>query len=300
MPGMWSCIATWQVTKAPPDSWLCETQMTMLNQSVPNRRQCKSEATAMDNRRRPETLFRRIAFVVAAAIVVCASCDSASAQRRSRKPKVVELKRFNIEGSVVGVRQGWIQCVDADGNRRTIRLDKELTQRVVVTGTAEPQYVQPGMYVRFTAPLDRRGRPPEPINELTLISPREGIVPGVFLDDPTDPEGPYLVIGQIRSIKRGKVTLAAANRKVEFEVTETPQIKVDFSDYSLARQGDAIKVHAVGQNPQELFARVVEIELSQPLGFSGDSKKRGRSSRTPRRSSRRGGETAHEEGEPRS
>ena len=235
----------------------------------------------------PHVRFRTIVLCAAAAGVMLSCTLPASAQRRRQQPVVVKVKTYRMEGSIVGVRPGLIQCADEKGKPYLIKLDRERTKRVVVSGTAEPGFLRAGLFVRFTALLDKRGKPTEPVAEMTIFDPRDGFTMGVFPDDPTDPNGPYLVAGQIREMKRGKVTLAAGNRKVQFELAESPQIGVEVSDYSLARRGDSIQVTGIGrpERPQELIGTIVEIKLSQPL--SGPQKKtRGRKERPPRRSRR--------------
>lgn len=244
-------------------------------------------------------LSNRTMIICAVSAVVILSCAvPASAQRRRQQPIVIELKTYRIEGSIVALGPGWIRCADEKGKLYAIKLDREQTQRLVVSGAAEPEFLRPGIFVRFTASLDRRGRPSEPVAEMTIFDPRDGFAVGIFADDPKSSDGPYVVAGQILDMKRGKLTLSAGNRKVQFELAKSPQIQVEVSDYTLARQGDWIRVTGIGQaqRPQELIGKIVEIELSQPL--AGPQKKtRGRGGRSGRRSRTKPSETPGTEAE---
>ncbi len=245
----------------------------------------------------PHVRFRTIVLCAAAAGVILSCASPASAQRRRQQP-VVKVKTYRMKGSIVGVRPGLIQCTDEKGKPYMIKLDPERTKRVVVSGTAEPEFLRAGVFVRFTALLDKRGKPTEPVAEMTIFDPRDGFAMGVFPDDPTDRNGPYLVAGQIREMKRGKVTLAAGNYKVQFELAESPQIGIEVSDYSLARRGDSIQVTGIGrpERPQELIGTIVEIQLIQPL--TGPQKKSpGRRKRSSRRSRRGSAERPIEKAE---
>jgi hypothetical protein len=93
----------------------------------------------------------------------------------------VQLVPVQLEGTVAGVRLGMIAMTTAAGETWGVRIPPKVEVRV--TGTAEPEVLSPGMYVRFIAPVDkRRSLVQGPVEKLVIFSPSHevGRMPGVF------------------------------------------------------------------------------------------------------------------------
>lgn len=158
---------------------------------------------------------------------------------------------------------------------------------VQVTGTAEADFLRPGLFIEFTAEVDRKGTATGEVTELTIFAPTMQKFPGLFpaggftpQPDPTakpDPKAPtsYKVMGQITAIKKEQITVNAGRGTVRFDLAADPKIGVEIADpkvaLSLMHQGDKIKVR--GTSTQDGFgeAQQMEVELAQPL--SGAKKK---------------------------
>lgn len=101
--------------------------------------------------------------------------------RAGRAPGVIQLMPIQLEGTVAAVRPGMVAVTTAAGETWALRIPRQAEIRV--TGTAEPDVLRPGLYVRFIAPVDkRRSRVEEKVGKLTIFSPSQGVgrMPGVF------------------------------------------------------------------------------------------------------------------------
>ncbi len=194
--------------------------------------------------------------------------------RRQRQPNVVELKQFSVKGTITGMRGDLIQWTDENQRVNLVKLDPKRLMRITVTGTAEPSFLRPGLFVRFLTTPDERGKITETIGELTIFSPADGFQPGVFPEDPGNPKGPVLVAGRIKSLRKGKMTLLVGRQQVKVQLAEEPKIAIEVTDLRIVSPGDQIEVTGFGQTAQQLIARTIDIKLAKPL--SGPKKKRRR------------------------
>ncbi len=221
----------------------------------------------------------------------------AEAQRRGPKPKMA---RFAAQGAVQAVRPGAIQLLTNTNQTWIVFVDPKA--KISVTGTAEPDFLKPGMFVQFSVELDKRGKARSPVGELTIFTPSEAAQIGIwpvdavpeegedaqngFGADAANPQprskrskgtlaGQYAVNGRITGIRKGAYTVSFGRGTVQIKLTDEPQIKVDFADYSVAKKGDAITVTR-GQRPPNMMGRAkataLEIVLSEPL--TGPRKKK--------------------------
>ena len=223
----------------------------------------------------------------------------AEAQRQGPKPKMA---RFAAQGVVQAVRPGAIQLLTNTNQTWIVFVDPKA--KISVTGTAEADFLKPGLFVQFSVELDKRGKAQAPVGELTIFTPSEQAQIGIWPVDsvPEDEDeddaqnrfgagaanprprpkrskgtvaGRYAVNGRITGIRKGAYTVFAGRGSVQIELTDKPQIKVDFADYTVAKKGDAITVSR-GQRPQGVMGRAkataLEIVLSEPL--TGPRKKK--------------------------
>lgn len=201
-------------------------------------------------------------------IILCPAVASAQ-RRQGRAENVPDPQSFRIEGKILGIQPGIIQWTSDGETPRLLKLDPKQTRRVTVTGTAEPEFLRPGMFIRFTAPIDKKGNVQQPVKVLTIFTPsgdpEQGFTVGVYSEDPTDPNAPYTVAGQLRGERRGTYVLAAGGDVIRFELDEAPEIGVDVNDYSLAMPGDEIRGNAWGYDESQLVADAIDIKLAEPL-----------------------------------
>jgi hypothetical protein len=229
-----------------------------------------------------ERVQRRIvALSVVMAVATCLPLPS-TAQVRNPNAQPQQLSLFRLSGTVAGVRPGMIMYRDVNNKECYAKIDKD-TRRVVVTGVAEASALRPGMSVRFHATLSRRGEAEDPIAELTIFSPTAGDVPGVLPDDPNDKNSQMWVAGLIRTVKDDTITVQAGRNTVKAKLAELAKIKLEVSDYSLAQEGDTIKILGKGYQPDKVIAGEIEIQLAKPLAAPEEQKKPRRNARRPRK-----------------
>lgn len=200
---------------------------------------------------------------------------------------------------------GWIQMKASAGDLWALAVTPKT--KVTLSGGAQAEFVQPGMFVRLTADFDtRRGTMIGKVEKCTLFTPSEQNRLGVFPDqaaaagglaaNPADgngnapPVGRFQIAGQIQAMRRGKVTLfcgvnAYFRPTLEVEFVDEPEIQLDLSGpqcCSLAKPGDKITVRGVqlGQNRARLDQ--LTIQLAEPLGPTEPPARRTRSPRIPR------------------
>lgn len=216
-------------------------------------------------------------------------------------PRVIELKAVQLSGTVVGAQPGLLLVDTPTLERWALQVPGDTVVRV--TGSAVPEVLCPGLYVRFLVRVDeRRSRALSKVSRLVIITPgnMEGREPGVFPAQPdpnaaqrpeggqgAGPEGGragqeqppgqaelpgdlYDVRGQIRAIRGRWMTVFAPNTffEPELRVELAPELSVmvDVSAYGLARPGDKFAALALQVGQQAAIARELVIALSEPVG----------------------------------
>lgn len=263
--------------------------------------------------------------------------------RPGRQPPVIQFAPIQLQGTVAGVRPGMIAVSTAAGETWAVKVTGRTEIRVL--GTAEPDVLRPGLYVRFFAPVDkRRSRVEQKVGKLTIFSPSKqiGRMPGVFYPGqegdeaapepgtpPNGPEAPgpgraakahnrkapaerpmgprsrtpgppdkapnvetFDIRARLTAVKGDWLTVYVRNPffkpSLRIQLTDEPEIKLDVSEYSVAKPGDKVAALGRGIGAQAVQARQVRIELAEPLGGSGKRAKRPGPKRPPRRP-RKGG-----------
>lgn len=200
---------------------------------------------------------------------------------------------MQLSGTVVGVQPGLLLVDTPTLERWALQVPGDTVVRV--TGSAVPEVLRPGLYVRFLVRVDeRRSRALSKISRLVIITPgnMEGREPGVFPAQPhpnaaqqaeggragpEQPEGQaelpgdlYDVRGQIRAIRGRWMTIFAPNTlfEPELRVELAPELSVmvDVSAYGLARPGDKFAALALQVGQQTAIARELVVALSEPAG----------------------------------
>jgi len=180
---------------------------------------------------------------------------------------------FNhLEGEVVAIEPGKITWTDKSNVPHIAFVTKET--KVQVTGEIEASAIAPGAYVRFTIPVTKRLAPVKgaKVEELTLFSPGDGYQLGLLPDNVVDPQAksiPCLVAGQVKQLKKGLLTLVINGKQFKVTLADEAKVKVDVSDYSIARRGDNIVLTGTGANQREIECKGVEINLASAV--AGDA-----------------------------
>lgn len=222
----------------------------------------------------------------------------------------IQLEPFAATGTIAGVGRGRIQMVTVTQQKWLVAVSPQAV--VHVTGTAEPDFLRPGMFVRFTAALDKKGKGQEPVSELTIFTPSaemgigvwpEGMAVGdVGAEQPAQPPNPfggafgvgtpaapadtgrYMVAGRLVKERNGKLLVHFGRGSAEIELAENPTIKVDVADYTVAKQGDSISVTKGQMYPNQPMilqanpnavgqAMALELEIQLSQPLTGPRKK---------------------------
>ncbi len=200
---------------------------------------------------------------------------SKNASADARIPK--ELKtQFQGAGTVDAVVPGGLR-VNAAGANWLVKFDKNC--KIEVTGSADPSFLRPGLLVRFTADIDKKGKTTAPLNELEIVSPQNAMVfararataaakgPSEAGEEGETPEATGMV-GRITAVKNGELTIETGGGSIRATLGPNPAVKVNANDYTLAQQGDKVDVKGWFIQAPDAVAQDVKITLSTPLGGS--------------------------------
>ena len=223
---------------------------------------------------------------------------------------LVALFQFNVSAQDAGKAVGGLQIAQISGTMQAMQLnqikilaeDKKEYFAVVseqtalqYRGTAEPEFLTPGLLVRFSAELNQSGQVQGPVTELEVftISQHRRMSPeqmreqtaGVYQvggevgnakkpgDKPKDkvPSKPtaasakssqaYRVVGQIAGTKAGKMFVQAGGVQVQLELDPKAVIKVTSHDTAFCQMGDQVKVSGLRTAGQEQFIQSETLEI---------------------------------------
>lgn len=110
--------------------------------------------------------------------------------------------------------------------------------RLRVTGRMPASVLRPGFTIRLTADVDNDGQISEPVAGFDIVTP-----PADFQPDPVEPGGRRQIMGTVRAVRKGAVTLAIeAGRLRRLMVTLAPDAiaSVDASRLDLIAPGDSV------------------------------------------------------------
>ena len=179
-------------------------------------------------------------------------------------------------------------------------------QNIFLTGTALPNWLKPGMAVRFVAQFDAKGKAQDPVHKLEVFTPRkprEGEmpdIPGVFPttafgagaggDAPAGPGvgaakpgpaakakdqgGTYKAVGQLTAVKGREFIVTAGQLRLGGELQKDVEISVNIGDYRYMKVGDAVEIGGFYYPPNlaQVQAERITIKAAQPLGTAEDEK----------------------------
>jgi hypothetical protein len=217
-----------------------------------------------------------------------------------------EVPRENMEasGTVKGIQRGVIHLVTDAGDQWLVQVQAARPQDISFTGTAESDFIKPGMWVRFQTKLSRRGDAAEPVDSLEIFTPREGYEPGLYADLPTggsnaaelfsdapkpetkpkkskaktkpDEDTVYTVAGQVGKVSRlGELTISAGGTSVKAKLADEAKVRLDMGDLTFLQAGDKIEIrgwHPAGQKGQAVATQVT-ASAANPLADPSKKKK---------------------------
>ncbi len=217
-----------------------------------------------------------------------------------------------IKGTVEGSRGPILSVKGEDGRQFMVKAPEE-PERVKFTGKGLVGMLQPGLFVRFEATFDGKGKAVAPVSNLEVFTPYRprhaqakdmmemtpGLYPtgsgggggggaGLFVD-PSEKGAKrpaamqtttYRVIGQIAGISRKGVGINAGGRQVMVEITPEAQILVSDLGWNYAQPGDTVNVNGFYFPPNEtqILAQDIQITGVNPLGAKQEKPKPGKKS----------------------
>jgi len=88
------------------------------------------------------------------------------------------METFEAGGTIEGLMPNGIQINSNANQRWVIMIPRQA--KVEVTGTATADFLRPGLYVRFTAEVDKHGTVKEKVAQLSIFTPSRETPPGLF------------------------------------------------------------------------------------------------------------------------
>lgn len=236
-------------------------------------------------------------------LIVLLAPSALLGQGRGQRP---QLETLHTTATVKTVAPRVLQVVATDGKEWLVSVPTEY-DNIVFQATATPDWLRPGMVVRFNAmvSMEKRKREitlKEPISELTVITVNPNIGVGIFPENQVDQrndlfggkpdtkkkragsepvEMPCLIIGQLSEAKDGKLRVAAGRFPVRGELAEKAEISVELHDVSWVRPEDTAEITArfYPARPGQAEGTQMTITTTKPLSGHEES---GRLSRRAR------------------
>jgi len=208
--------------------------------------------------------------------------------------------------------KGTIDAVGRGGLKMTSGTDAVFVRfapngNVRVLGTAQPDYLRPGVTVQFNATLDKKtGHIEGDVKKMTICTAGPDFTPGCMPEAGADsaaasvgvtgakparkPHGagkedpgphPYIVTGNITKVAKAdggyKVTVRvpSVKRPVDVTLAEGTQLDVNIADLSQVKQGDSLEV-VQGQGtkfPQGMMVTATEAHVTLAAPLAGVTKK---------------------------
>ncbi|NQT36807.1 MAG: hypothetical protein HQ581_04925 [Planctomycetes bacterium] len=212
-------------------------------------------------------------FAIPGALIAAMLSAAASELRAQPRPAP---QRISAKGTVKEVYPR-LGIVMTTATQQTWQIAIPQTANVKVTGTAEENFLKPGMFIQFNGEVDKRGNYVlGKVGQLLIFNPSRERMPGMFGADPTlggggqaggglgagapmfgpapgaeKPGGPAnkgmgmaLLGGQISTLKGKRMTVAVpnVNARLRVELADEVKIGVEVTDFSVAQEGDKIQI----------------------------------------------------------
>lgn len=239
-------------------------------------------------------------------VVFAATCQFAAAQtqaqwqaqlarlRQQQQAPNIQWENTEVAGNIKAMQGAMLQVAASSGENWLLQVEAR-PQDIVFQSSADPAFVKVGMLVEFKAKVNKRGVAADPVQDLTIISVREGRAVGVqpeggaakgqaelFAPKPeeTEKKGPkakvdddavYLIAGQITKLGRlGDMTINCAGTTIKADLAKDAKVSVDVNHLQFAQVGDKVQIRArypMGQkNAGQGLASQVSVTGSTTLG----------------------------------
>jgi hypothetical protein len=228
---------------------------------------------------------RHFAFSVVAAIAASFAASTTFGQRYGLGPAPqpqLQKEDFSGKGELEAVRGTGIAAV-LDGKPWLLQFDPKV--KVNVSGLATADGLAAGMFVKFHAEVDKKGKASEEIDDLEIFTPSEktplGATAAGNAFETTPKKGPaatpttYDIAGKVTGLKKGVITVACPGLTVHGQLSSDPKITVNAADLRFASPGDKISVKGWHVKGQEGKGYVTEIEVQMANALSGPASKKG-------------------------
>jgi hypothetical protein len=209
---------------------------------------------------------------------------AAGAQNPERQGGL-ERQNLSLDGVLQGFHQGLLQVVSDGGEPWLIRVEAR-PDAIAYQASAEPGWLQPGMYVQFRGVFNKHGKSTAPISQLRVFTPSDSTPLGAFPERAAEAGGELFaetrpepkakpkaqpetvslnVAGRVAGVEQGKIRVAAGDAVVEAELGEKAAISVDLNNLVLARPGDKISVNGWYVQKGQGWGNRLLVRAAQPL-----------------------------------
>ena len=206
-------------------------------------------------------------------------------------------------GTIKGPAMGGMEVVAGGGERYVVHLEPQ-AQQIEYVGSAELSWLHPGLLVRFSAIVDKRGRLTEPVSHFDVITMRDGYQLGMVTGRPgtvTTTRGAVCfrtrsrknprsrprrrrlpnrctvtIIGRLGEVKNGKFQVSVPGKTLKGEIAEDAKVSVDYGNLSLVRPGDKIDFQGWSPVGMKQFVYASSITVTATEKLVGESKKKPR------------------------
>jgi hypothetical protein len=220
---------------------------------------------------------------VASVLVTAAVWSAAAAQAQYGIPIPAGGESLKDKGYVVGATPETLS-VKVGADNWVLAVQPNAT-KVNITGTAEPDFLHSGLFVKFSGELDNKGTTlQKEIDQLEIINPpaKKGAA-GAF-DSAEEEAKPvakpvdgttYVFRTKVSTYKPGELTFSVGGKKVVAKTSASMTVAVNASDLSMVREGDSAtfsawytpqqKPNTANLQPGYAAAQDIKITMNKPL-----------------------------------
>ncbi len=227
-----------------------------------------------DGKNRYRFIARLIVLLALTGWTLCASGNAALGQEPQREA-------IHVEGKLQQIGPGLLQVVDDQGTVWLAKIEAP-ARDIVYSGSAVPQWLTPGMWVRFQVMLTPRLEADSAVSEIAVFTPHEASQIGVFpqrslgkdifalpeKQADTAPKSQLChVAGRLLGLNRAKMSVLAGAVPLSVPITDRPKILVEISDLTWAQAGDKVVLDGWRYTmvPGQMVATRVSISGASPL-----------------------------------
>jgi hypothetical protein len=217
--------------------------------------------------------------IVVAALAGCCSLAVATRATGFQFPEI-QPQKFEIKGKISGLAPGLIQVAAENGELWVVKVDANLKE-IKLTASAEPSWLQKGMFVEFENRFNARGQAVTAVTELKVFTPDAKTLFGAtpLAEKSEELVAPAVqqtmrmkVTGRLAAYKDDKITVLAGNTPVVVTLAPILTISIDANDYRLSRPGDTI--HVTGKYFVKGQGLADRIEIKGEGLYEGDKRRK--------------------------